>query len=277
MRGEGALEWLETLAPRWQQEIRGLAEGAKADVATVAAYEYCEKYRTAGCSSFFLQDGDGWIVARNTDASDYGAPWTYLLDRQVDGLNRWLLFSVRGDVFGATGLSASGLWLHYNYAQVDTYREGAHLWMWLADTLESVDNLGEVEERLNEHPRDRAMNLFALHAPTQEAAIYECETHDWSKRPVHQQWAVGTNHFVNRASRKTRSSDQRYRRLIESLHGAQTVEDAKRAILDPEVAQSGKTFGTVFSVIWSSAKDSLWHATGSLPPAPGDFRKVVLR
>ncbi|MFW5698131.1 MAG: C45 family autoproteolytic acyltransferase/hydrolase [Fimbriimonadaceae bacterium] len=274
MRNEGALEWLETLPERWREEIIGLADGAGGDLGLIAANQYCEKYRTAGCSSFFLREGDGWIVARNTDASDYGPVWNYLPDRQINGLNRWTLFTVQGDIYGATGLTHSGLWLHYNYAQVVGPTEGDNLWTWLADTLESGDNLAHVEDRLNHFPRNRAMVLFALDAKTQEAVIYECEAVEWSKRMVEAPFAIGTNHFIDRQSRATKSSLGRYGRLESLLAAADNVEDAKRAILDPDVAQSGKTFGTVFSAVWSSGNGRLLHATGGLPPKSDQFRQV---
>lgn len=214
LRG-GALPWLRTLPQRFQDELEGLAEGAKLPLQRVAEWNYVENSVDDGCSGFVGRLGGHVWVARNNDMFVPGI-WGFATIREVTGRIPTLCFGQEGDVFTATGINRDRLWLHHQALPIaDAPRPGRpHLsgWVLLTDMLETCSTVAEVEARLDEVDRDDAMLLFAVDgkcagsrsssAPAAGSRGERPPDPGWSRPTTRVRWArSGPRTTRNRATR----------------------------------------------------------------------------
>ncbi len=149
----GAMPWFMSLPRRYRSEMEGLADGSGVHLSSIAEWAYADSGGRSGCSAFLLKTTDGVWVGRN---NDLWVPdlWGYAIRRQVTGRLATLIFGMRGELFAATGLNQTGLWLHYNWLPAMDCDAAADAWtpyVLLTEMLETCKNLDEVETRLNDN------------------------------------------------------------------------------------------------------------------------------
>ncbi len=80
---------------------------------------------------------------------------------------------MRGELYAATGVNSSGLWLHYNWLPALDQPE-ADAWtpfVLLTDILETCEDIDEVEARLRSDNRQGGMLIFSASPDGQAAGI----------------------------------------------------------------------------------------------------------
>ncbi|MEM7755967.1 MAG: C45 family autoproteolytic acyltransferase/hydrolase [Planctomycetota bacterium] len=224
---EQADRWLGGLPANYQEEIEGIATGARVSVRTAATFLYADIARPTVaeprtfdairdtepepgahelpsgpmCSAMIAAiDREPW-VARNCD-------WLYAtLMRGTAAVvhetpNRIPVMAVgiRGDIDVDTGINAERLWLHLHTLLDlgDPPRDRTIIsWLfWAREALELCASLDELERFIERTGRDRGVIAVAADGKTGEAAVFECTKcahtrHDFDpvKPPM-----VATNH-----------------------------------------------------------------------------------
>jgi len=288
----GALPWLRSLPPRFQEEFEGLAEGAAIPIERLAEFDYIEECDVAQCSGAVVQfDGRAW-VARNNDAY-VPELWGYVTIREVDGRIPTIGFSMEGDIFTPTGINQEKLWLHYNYLPAWDKPSPAKLhypaYVFLTEALERCRSIRDVEALLDATGRDGGMLLFAVDGKTNEAALFECTCSTYYKRQPADGWIVGTNHFCACEDRTLGDADSkplgtlsRYRRmeaLVQPLAAAPDPPDLPagliRVLADDGIERREQRIVTVYSNVACPATGELWYTFGGYPAASkGNWQRL---
>jgi Acyl-coenzyme A:6-aminopenicillanic acid acyl-transferase len=283
----GAIPWLNSLPERFQDELKGMAEGANVSLQTIAEWNYVEQCIQEECSGFIcLMNGHAWL-GRNNDTY-VPELWGYMTIREVENRLPTISFSMEGDVFSPTGINRERLWLHYNYLPVcDSPRmDKPHFpgYVLLTEALETCSTINEVERLLNQYDRDGGMMLFALDGKTDEFVIFECTCREYFKRIPNGEWLVGTNHYCTcQTNFTTGTSETRYRRVEELVKALYLSKDKVNlpmdliAILaDADVEVNGENFGTVYANIACPSAKQVWYTFGGYPAASkGNWQLVV--
>ncbi len=228
--------------------MEGLADGAGIPLRRVAEWGYADSGGKTGCSALLVRTGDGLWVGRN---NDLWVPdvWGYTIQRQVIGRLGTLTFGMRGELYTATGVNSSGLWLHYNWLPA-LDQPDAHAWtpfVLLTDILETCEDIDAVEARLRSDNRQGGMLIFSA-SPDGQAAILECSCRHVARRDLDSGFLVGTNHYQFIPEMKgllaaNQSSLQRAETLANKLgelpHNPR-LEDLIAVLADPNVEQHRK-------------------------------------
>jgi hypothetical protein len=282
----GALPWLRTLPQRFQDELEGVAEGARLPLQRVAEWNYIEVCIDDGCSGIVGRlDGHLW-VARNNDAFVPGVEGDVTI-REVTGRIPTVAFGMPGDVFYATGVNRERLWLHHqSLPNPDAPRPGQpHLpgWVLLADMLETCASIGDVEARLDEIDRDEGMILFAVDGRREEFAILECSSTRRTRRPSRDPWLAATNHACAldgvESDEGSRLRQARMEAMATALYARQPEvslpRDLVRILADSGVERRGPRLTTVYSTVACPGAAQLWFTFGAFPAASsGDWQPV---
>ncbi len=199
-----------------------------------------------------------------------------------------LTFGMRGELYAATGVNSSGLWLHYNWLPA-LDQPDAHAWtpfVLLTDILETCDNIDAVEARLKSETRQGGMLIFSA-SPDGQAAILECSCYRIARCDLDNGFLVGTNHYqfipeMKNALDTNQSSLQRAETLATKLgelpHNPRLM-DLIAVLADPNVEQHRENYGTVYANLYNSLSRQLWFTFGGFPaashgnwqPVPGPF------
>jgi hypothetical protein len=274
----GALPWLRSLPPRFQEELEGLADGAGVPLQRVVEWNYVECCVDDGCSGFVGKIGGHTWVARNNDTFVPGA-WGYVIIREVTGRIPTISFGMEGDVFTPTGVNRERLWLHHQSLDVDDApRAGRpHLpgWVLLPDLLETCSTIGEVESRLGEVDRDEGGILFAVDGKSDEFAILECACSSHVRRVPDGSWLAGTNHACTLAAgvpdEGSRLRQSRMEFLASRLHGRSSPvglpDDLVAILADDGVERRRERFATGYANVACPATGELWFTFGGYPAA----------
>ena len=286
---QGALAWLRCLPERFQEELEGMAEGARLPLQKLAEWTYieeCEAHRCSGAMGLF--DDRAW-VARNNDTF-VPELWGYATIREVDGRIPTLGFGMEGDVFAPTGINREKLWLHYNGLSVwDKPEPGRpHLpgYVLLTEALEVCRTLEDVEAFLEENHRDGGMMLFAVDGKTNEFAIFECLCAEYFRRDPSEGWIVGTNHYCacedrtlgeDEGSVSTLNRFRRMSHLVGGLCAAPKTPnlptDLIRVLADNEIERRGRELRqgqelvTAYANVACPASGEIWYTFGGYPAA----------
>ena len=275
----GTLPWLRTLPQRFQEELEGLAEGAKLPLQRVAEWNYIE------VGFVGRLDGHLW-VARNNDAFVPGIEGDVTI-REVVGRIPTVAFGMPGDVFYATGVNRERLWLHHqSLPNPDAPRPGRpHMpgWVLLADMLETCGSIGDVEARLDEIDRDEGMILFAVDGKREEFAILECSSTRRTRRPSCDPWLAATNHACAldgvESDEGSRLRQARMEAMATALYARQPKislpQDLARILADDGVERRGPRLTTVYSTVACPGAAQLWFTFGAFPAASrGEWQPV---
>jgi hypothetical protein len=275
---QGALPWLRTLPQRFQDELEGLADGAKLPLEQVAEWNYIEVCIDDGCSGFVGRLGGHLWVARNNDGFVPGIEGDVTI-REVTGRIPTIAFGMPGDVFYATGINRERLWLHHQaLPNPDAPRPGRpHVpgWVLLADMLETCASIGDVEARLDAIDRDEGMILFAVDGKREEFAILECSSTRRARRGSREPWLAATNHAcaLDGAEWDEGSSSRQARMeaMATALYARQPEislpQDLIGIIADDRVERRGPRLTTVYSTVACPGTGRLWFTFGAFPAA----------
>lgn len=282
----GAIPWLRTLPRRFQDELEGLAEGARLPLQRVAEWNYIEVCIEDACSGFIGRiDGRLW-VARNNDAFVPGIEGDVTI-REATGRIPTIAFGMPGDVFYATGVNRERLWLHHQaLPNPDAPRPGRPRlpgWVLLADMLETCTSIGDVEARLDEVDRDEGMILFAVDGKREEFALLECSSTRRTRRPAPGPWLAATNHACAldgvESDEGSRARQGRMEVMATELFApgadASLPGDLVRMLADDDVERRGPRLTTVYSTVACPGAGRLWFTFGAFPAASrGDWQPV---
>jgi hypothetical protein len=288
---QGALPWLRRLPKRFQEELEGMAEGARLPLQRLAEWSFIEECELKSCSAAVgLFDRRAWI-ARNNDTF-VPELWGYASIREIDGRIPTISFSMEGDVFAPTGVNKERLWLHYNFLPVwDEPEPGKpHLpgYVLLMEALEVCRTLADVEAFLNETDRDGGMMLFAVDGKTNDFAVFECMCAKHYRRDPSEGWIVGTNHYCA-CEERTLGEDEgplgtvkrfhRLQRLMMSLYAApgppSLPGDLMRILADDEIERRNGELVTAYANIACPASGEIWFTFGGYPAASaGNWQRL---
>jgi hypothetical protein len=272
-----AMPWYLTLPRRYRSEMEGLADGSGVQISRIAEWAYADSGGRPNCSAFLLKTAEGVWVGRN---NDLWVPdlWGYAIRRQVTGRLGTLIFGMRGELFAATGLNQTGLWLHYNWLPPVDRDAGKDAWtpyVLLTEILETCKNVDEVEARLKATHRTGGMLVFAVANDDGMSAMLECSCTQVSRRDLTGKFLAGTNHYqqlsgFSRVSDEISGSIQRLNTLttrLNRLPETPTIQDLIAVLADPGVEQHRPDFGTVCSNLYKANSQRLWFTFGGYPAA----------
>ncbi|MBG0788189.1 MAG: hypothetical protein H0S79_24135 [Anaerolineaceae bacterium] len=283
----GALDWAHSLPQRFLDEMEGLADGSGVPLQRIAEWGFADSGGKTGCSAFLLRTGDGLWVGRN---NDLWVPdlWGYAIQRQVNGRLGTVSFGMQGELYAATGVNASGLWLHYNWLPA-LGQPDAHGWtpfVLLTDILETCETIDAVEARLRSETRLGGMLIFSA-SPDGRATILECSCCRVARRDLDTGFLVGTNHYqfisgIEGAVEANQSSHHRAEAMVTKLGALPNnpqLKDLIAVLADPNVEQHGDDYGTVYANLYNPISRQLWFTFGGYPaasqgnwqPVPGSF------
>lgn len=280
----GALPWLRGLPERFQDELEGMAKGAKLPLQYLAEWTYSEECGAKQCSgAVYLCENHAW-VARNNDLY-VPELWGYVTIREVDGRIPTINFTMEGDVFTPTGINKEKLWLHCNFLPVweKPAPDKPHVpsYVFLTEALELCRTISDVETFLNETDRDGGMLLFAVDGKTNEFALFDCACSKHYRRELSDGWIVGTNHYcaiqdltlgdMDRRPLGTLSRFSRMEDLMQALSASRTPPDLPadliRILADDQVERRDKDVVTVYSNVACPATGEIWYTFGGYPAA----------
>lgn len=287
----GAIPWLRTLPPRFQEEFEGLAKGADLSLERVAEWAFLEAYLSGLCSGAIITvDQQAW-VARNNDIFVPGM-WGYVTIREVSGRIPTISFGLEGDVFTPTGINKEKLWLHYNYVPaLDTSGIEQPIlpcYAFMVEALETCRTLQDLEALLARIQRDDGMLLFAVDGKDSTYAIYECGCASFFKREAEQGWLACTNHYVihpgapKLTSSRPLSTVNRYQRLELLIQGMTAqkgsdspVKELIRILADDGIEARDGEIVTAYSNVACPATQEIWYTFGGYPSASqGNWQKL---
>jgi len=286
-----ALPWLLDLPPRFQEEFKGLAQGAQLPLERLAEWAYLEVFLSGRCSGvLIIIDHQAW-VARNNDIF-VPDMWGYVTIREVPGRISTVSFGLEGDVFTPTGVNREKLWLHYNYVPAwdAPTEEVAYLpcYAFMVEALETCRTLQDLEALLGRIQRDDGMLLFAIDGKSGAYAIYECGCVDFYKRESSQGWLVGTNHYcihpkapplsasglLSTASRYQRLEVLAERLAAQAGHDS-PVKDLIQILSDDGIEARNGEIVTAYSNVACPGRQEIWYTFGGYPSAShGNWQKL---
>ncbi len=288
---QGALPWLRRLPKRFQDELEGMAEGARLPLQRLAEWSYIEECEAKRCSAAVgLFEKRAW-VARNNDTY-VPELWGYVTVREVDGRIPTISFSMEADVFAPTGINKDKLWLHYNYLPVwdepDPGKPHVPGYVLVSEALEVCRTLGDVEAFLNETDRDGGMMLFAVDGKTNDFAVFECLCAKHYRRDPLESWIVGTNHYCacedrtlgeDEGSVSTLKRFRRMQRLVQALYTAPRPPGLPsgliRILADDEIERRNGELVTAYANVACPASGEIWYTFGGYPAAStGNWQRL---
>lgn len=288
----GALPWLYSLPKRFQDEFRGMAEGANIPLHLLAEWAYIEECDLKQCSGAIYRLEDQIWVARN---NDFYMPelWGYVIIRDIDGRIPTVNFCMEGEIFTPTGINEEKLWLHYNFLPVwdKPAADKPHMppYVFLTEALELCRTIGDVETLLNETDRDGGMLLFAADGKTNDFALFECMCSQYFRRQSDNGWIVGTNHYcacedltLSAADQEPLGTVSRFKHLEEGMQKLCTSVtppsfplDLIQILADDEIERRGKDVITVYSNVACPSTGELWYTFGGYPAASqGNWQRL---
>jgi len=263
-----AKEHFARLPSHFQEEIKGLAEGAGMEMGRILEWCFADSSAENRCTGVLCSsNGDVWIARNN----DYVLPdaWDTVTVRVPVNRLASALFGMAGDIFSATGINERRLWLHYNWVPRHEAPSASRPAMlpevFLREALETCSSLGEVERLLNSQNRESGMLLFAVAGETEQAAVFECAPSMYRTEHLQGDFLCRTNHSRILNPAQEADSGQtcaRYTRLCDLLDAAQFRDlpgDLIRILADPQVEQES----TVYSAVSCPAKGPLWFSGGT--------------
>ncbi len=288
----GAVSWLRSLPPRFQEEFEGLAEGANIPIQLLAEFNYIEECDAMQCSgAIYPLENQVW-VARNNDAY-VPELWGYVIIREVEGRIPTINFSMEGDVFTPTGINKEKLWLHYNFLSAwdQPVPNKPHVpgYVFLTEALELCRDIRDVEALLKETDRDGGMLLFAVDGKKNEYALFECLCSKYYKREPSNGWMVGTNHFcacedrtLSEADKKPLGTISRFNRMEYLLHtlsaspmAPDLPADLIRILADDQIERRDERIVTVYSNVACPSTGEIWYTFGGYPAASqGNWQRL---
>jgi hypothetical protein len=279
-----ALPTLCRLPIRFQDELKGLAEGAGIPLQRIAEWVTVEQCVHDCCSGFISVINKHAWVGRNNDFRVPGA-WGFVTIREINNRIPTISFGMEGDVFTATGINQEQLWIHSQFLpNSDTPRTNrAHLpgYVILTEALETCVNIRDVETLLGSVDRDEGAMLFVLDGKTDESAILECSCREYSRRGLVGDKLIGTNHSLSaKLADMSDSSTLRFRRLAELLRRSNWEEVSAPANLiailaDDKVEQRDGKYVTVEAAVACPARKVIWYTLGGYPAAScGRWTKI---
>jgi hypothetical protein len=285
-----SLLWLETLSPRFQEEIAGLAEGAGLPLQRIAEWCYVDECSPGGCSAFVGNFSGRLWLARN---NDLWVPdlWGYATIREVEGFLPTVTFGLGPEPFTGTGINRERLWLHYNYLPAWD-APGGDLsalapYVLLTTALETCRSLGEVEAFLHTNQRTGGMMIFAVDGKDETCVVFECDCTTFDKREPQEGWLVGTNHWHahppvvdSEHNGGSRRRCDRIRELLRAIIPEVGEGDLPwalvRVLADPEVEARGEDSGTVYANVVCPSTGELWYTLGGYPAASqGNWQRLA--
>jgi hypothetical protein len=288
----GAMPWLRALPARFQDELRGMAEGSGAPLERLAEWTYIEECEKKNCSGAICTLNNHAWVARNNDTF-VPELWGYAMIREVDGRIPTLSFSMEGDVFTPTGVNKERLLLHHQFLPVwDQPTPGKpHVpaLVFLAEALELCRTISDVEMFLRETDRDGGMLLFAADGKTDEFALFDCMCSKHFRRDPSNGWIVGTNHYCtcedlslgdDEGSISTLSRFKRMETLVGGLSASATPPnlpaDLIRILADDQVERRTNRLTTVYSNVACPSTGEIWYTFGGYPSATnGNWQRLA--
>jgi hypothetical protein len=289
----GALPWLRTLPPRFQDEFEGMAAGSEIPLQRLAEWAYIEECDLQQCSAaVILFENQAWVARNN----DYYAPelWGYATIREVDGRIPTMVFCCEGDIFSGTGVNKDRLWLHYNFLtpwdKASSDKPHVPAYVWMTEALELCSTIVEVEALLNSTDRDGGMLLFAVDGKSNQVALFECLCSRYYRREPSEGWIVGTNHFcachdptLTDADKEPSGSLSRFERmtyLIKTMAALQMPPDLPsdliKILADDEIERRGNPLFTVYANVVCPSTGELWYTLGGDPAASqGNWQRLA--
>jgi hypothetical protein len=286
----GALPWMRTLPPRFQEELEGLAEGAGIPVQRVAELTYLEELLANNCSAAIcMLNGHAWIARNN----DFFVPeaWGYITIREISGLIPTISFGMEGDVFSPTGINQERLWLHHNYLPAwDKPAPGKTSipgYAFIQIALENCRNLKDLEDVLEEVDRSDGMLLFAIDGKDESACLYECTCQTHFKIHLTKGWVAGTNHHLHcqpPVDMQDDASDsilrlKRMQDLIDQLYSSKHSMELPWSLVnilgDEVIERRGEDLVTVYANVACPSLGQLWYTFGGTPAASqGNWQRL---
>lgn len=287
----GALLWLRGLPERFQDEFKGMAEGASLPLERLAEWAFIEECEKKQCSgSICIFNGHAW-VARNNDTF-VPELWGYVMIRAVNGRIPTINFGMQGDVFTPTGINKEKLWLHYNFLPVwDQPTPGKpHVpaYVFLTEALELCHTIADVEALLNQTDRDDGMLLFAADGKTDEFALFDCMCSKHYRRDPQAAWIVGTNHYCtckdlslgdDEGSISSLDRFMRMEQLIQRLYASSTPPnlpaDLIHILADDKIERRINKLITAYSNVACPGTGEIWYTFGGYPSASqGNWQRL---
>jgi len=301
-----ARSWLGQLPANLQEEIAGMADGARVTASTAAEFLYADIARAtttsdaiAGstaapppgpmCSSTIarLDCGATWI-ARNCDwLTPTLTRGTACVVHETTGRIPIAAVGIRGDIDVDTGMNAERLWLHLHTLRAvgDPPRDRTCIsWLfWAREALETCASLDDLERFIERTGRDRGVLAIAGDGKTGEAAIFECGPASHTRHDVDPaRPACATNHppartYQRRAPDPTASGTinrlHALERTIESEPPRRGPDDLIRALAaDGVEMRTPKWLRTIYSAVACPREGAIWFAAGRADGAPAASR-----
>ena len=280
----GAMDWFESLPERFRREMEGLAEGSGVSLQKITLWGFADVGGRKGCSSFILRSqGKTWVGRNN----DLWVPdlWGYAIHRQISGRLATLTFGMRGEIFAATGLNESGLWLHYNWLPAfDKPTSQAQTpYVLLTDILETCTSIDQIESRLKSTKRNGGMLIFASEGQSDAGAMLECACQSVAQTDCDAGFLAGTNHYQTLSTPQppdvyapaSVARLETMTRLLSNLPKSHKPEDLIRILADPGVEQHQEDYGTVYANLCNTTARQLWFTFGGFPAASrGNWQKI---
>lgn len=282
----GAMGWFDALPGRFQEEIRGIAAGSGVSLQQLAEWGYADAGSPARCSAFILSTPGGPWIGRNNDLWTPDL-WGYAIHRHIPGRLSTLIFGMRGEIFAATGINQTGLWLHYNWLPVfDTPKADAWTpYVLMTEMLETCQTIDQVEAVLKSTTRTGGMLIFALQNQNGVAtgALLECTCQQVARMNLQEGFLAGTNHYLvlptpHPACDYAPQSVQRLAAMQEhlaNLSKSPEVRDLIAILANPQVEQHREDYGTVYANLYNPTRKAIWFTFGGYPAASqGQWQQI---
>ena len=220
-----AERWLSQLPLHHQEEIDGMAAGARVPLIRVTELLYADIARATDTSDQPFDPArpserppepvpnGPMCSAMITPPARTNSPW---IARNCDWLKAILVrgtsavhhalpnripvlaVGINGDIDIDTGMNAEGLWLHLHtlYAPGDPKGDRTRIsWLfWAREALELCATLDELERFIESTERDRGVIAIAADGKTGETALFECSKSDHRRIDGNGDILLATNH-----------------------------------------------------------------------------------
>ena len=301
-----AERWLAQLPAHHQEEIDGMAAGARVPVVRAAEFLYADIARASDTGDQRLDPAAGaeplpigpMCSAVVTPPSRTHAPWVArncdwlraILSRGVAAVHHALpnripvlAVGINGDIDVDTGMNAEGLWLHLHtlYAPGDPRGDRTRIsWLfWAREALELCATIDELEGFIGRTERDRGVIAVAADGKSGETALFECSKSEHRRIDGGSEILLATNHpqhkhpDAERANRsRPGSTIARYgglRALIDQHPPEHLPDDLIDILADESVEMRTPThLRTIYSAVAHPATRRIWFAAGTSEGAP---------
>jgi hypothetical protein len=282
---QNAIAWLLSLPKHFQEELKGVSEGAGVPLPMMSECQYASyamtEEATRRCSSVVGRlDGDVWI-GHNNDWFDFGSHrWTSAVIREIPGRIPTLVFGLQGDVCTVVGTNRDRLWLQMNgFPAPDSPardRPSIPSPFLIREALETCQSLGEVECLLHAWDRSDGMGLYAVEGRTGEFALFECTASEVVRRDPRNDRILASctrdltiREFPGRSAILGTNLARRLDRLMALWERApgRMPDDMISILADAGIEDRREQNGTLYSNVACPTRALLWFAAGSFPAA----------